>query len=176
MKKLIPVIISGFLVSLMITSCGWHLRSSGHTAALAAINQIHIDGDQKNQLYRFVSRSLKSSNIAITENSKEAEITIRLINQRSISRSASVNSSARVSELHITELVDVEIVTADGKVLLPKTTLSREKFFNYNEGNVSTNAEEQKILKREMMNDLARKIINILNSMLTKTSQYATES
>lgn len=159
----------------MITGCGWHLRNSGDIANLAGINQIHIDGDQKNQLYRFVSRSLKSSNIAITENPKEAEITIRLINQRATSRAASVSSSARISELHITELVDVEIVTADGKVLLPKITLSREKFFNYNEDNVSTNAEEQKILKREMMTDLARKIINLLNSMLKKTSQYATE-
>jgi LPS-assembly lipoprotein len=175
MKKLISVIVSGFLASLIITGCGWHLRSSSDTAALATINQIHIDGDQKSQLYHFVSRSLESSNVTITENPKEAEITVRLINQRSTSRSASVNSSTRVSELHITELVDVQIVTADGKVLLPKTTLSREKFFNYNEANASTNTEEQKILKREMMTDLARKIINLLNSILKGTSHYAPE-
>ena len=130
MKKLITLIISGFLISLLLNGCGWHLRNSGTAQIsdggtaqiLGDARKLYVDGDQKSLLYRSVIKSLEHSNVNIAENSKSADIVITLINQRSKSRTATVSSSARVSELEITELVDIIISTGNGKILLPKTT------------------------------------------------------
>ena len=161
---------------MLLNGCGWHLRNSGTTQVLGNIGQLYVNGDQKSLLYRSIIKSLKYSNVSIAENSKAAEIVITLINQRSKSRTATVSSSARVSELEITELVDITISTGNGKILLPKTTLSREKFFTYNEDNVSTNDEENKILKREMARGLAKTIILRLNATLKMINKNEPES
>jgi outer membrane lipopolysaccharide assembly protein LptE/RlpB len=116
------------------------------------------------------------NNVGIADTSATAGIIITLINQRSKSRTATVSSSARVSELQIIELVDIIISTGNGEILLPKTTLRREKFFTYNEDNVSTNNEENKMLKREMTKKLAKNIIRRLNATIKMINQNEPES
>jgi len=168
MKKLTLLVISILLTSAVTAGCGWHLRDA--VQVIGDIGQVHLDGDQNSQLYRSVAKSLKSSNVIITEISSEAEIIIRLTNQSSTSRTASVSASARVSELEVTESVDIMIVTGDGNVLLA-TTISKEKVFQYNEDNVSTNDEEHGMLKREMIRDLSNTIVRRLNATLRQTEK-----
>ena len=184
MKKLTTLIISGFLISLLLNGCGWHLRNSGTAQILGdgtaqilgEVGKLYVDGDQKSLLYRSVIKFLEYSNVNIAENSKSAEIVITLVNQRSKSRTATVSSSARVSELEIIELVDIIISTGNGKILLPKTTLSKEKFFTYNENNVSTNDEENKMLQREMTRGLAKNIVRRLNATLKMINKNEPQS
>ena len=184
MKKLTTLIISGFLISLLLNGCGWHLRNSGTAQIsdggtaqiLGDVGKLYVDGDQKSLLYRSVIKFLEYSNVNIAENSKSAEIVITLVNQRSKSRTATVSSSARVSELEIIELVDIIISTGNGKILLPKTTLSKEKFFTYNENNVSTNDEENKMLQREMTRGLAKNIVRRLNATLKMINKNEPQS
>ena len=63
-----------------------------------------------------------------------------------------------------------------GKYYWPKTTLRREKFFTYNEDNVSTNNEENKMLQREMTRKLARNIILRLNATIKTMNRNEPES
>ena len=87
-----------------------------------------------------------------------------------------MSSSARVSELQIIELVDIIISTGNGEILLPKTTLRGEKFFTYNEDNVSTNNEEEKMHRREMTRKLAKNIIRRLSATIKMMDQNEPES
>ena len=176
MKKLISVAVLSILVCSFLVGCGWHLRGAGTAQVLGNIGQVFVSGDENTLLYRSVIKSLKFSNVGIADTSATAEIIITLINQRSKSRTATVSSSARISELQIIELVDVIISTGNGEVLLPKTTLRREKFFTYNEDNVSTNNEENKMLKREMIRKLAKNIIRRLNATIKMMDQNEPES
>jgi|TARA_B110000444_G_scaffold65897_1_gene61753 outer membrane lipopolysaccharide assembly protein LptE/RlpB len=176
MKKLISIAVLSTLICSFLVGCGWHLRNAGTAQVLGNIGQVFISGDESSLLYRTVIKSLKFSNVGIADTSEKAGIVITLINQRSKSRTATVSSSARVSELQITELVDIIISTGNGEVLLPKTTLRREKFFTYNEDNVSTNNEENKMLQREMTRKLARNIILRLNATIKTMNRNEPES
>lgn len=176
MKKLTSVAVLSILVCSFLVGCGWHLRSAGTAQMLGNIEQVYVSGDESSLLYRSIIKSLKLSNVGIADSSSTAEIIITLINQRSKSRTATVSSSARVSELQIIELVDIIISTGNGEILLPKTTLRREKFFTYNEDNVSTNNEENKMLKREMTKKLAKNIIRRLNATIKMINQNEPES
>jgi outer membrane lipopolysaccharide assembly protein LptE/RlpB len=176
MKKLTSVAVLSILVCSFLVGCGWHLRSSETAQMLGNIEQVYVSGDESSLLYRSIIKSLKLSNVGIADTSATAGIIITLINQRSKSRTATVSSSARVSELQIIELVDIIISTGNGEILLPKTTLRREKFFTYNEDNVSTNNEENKMLKREMTKKLAKNIIRRLNATIKMINQNEPES
>jgi outer membrane lipopolysaccharide assembly protein LptE/RlpB len=176
MKKLTSVAVLSILVCSFLVGCGWHLRSAGTAQMLGNIEQVYVSGDESSLLYRSIIKSLKLSNVGIADTSATAGIIITLINQRSKNRTATVSSSARVSELQIIELVDIIISTGNGEILLPKTTLRREKFFTYNEDNVSTNNEENKMLKREMTKKLAKNIIRRLNATIKMINQNEPES
>jgi outer membrane lipopolysaccharide assembly protein LptE/RlpB len=176
MKKLTSVAVLSILVCSFLVGCGWHLRSAETAQMLGNIEQVYVSGDESSLLYRSIIKSLKLSNVGIADTSATAGIIITLINQRSKNRTATVSSSARVSELQIIELVDVIISTGNGEILLPKTTLRREKFFTYNEDNVSTNNEENKMLKREMTKKLAKNIIRRLNATIKMINQNEPES
>ena len=176
MKKLTSVAVLSILVCSFLVGCGWHLRSAGTAQMLGNIEQVYVSGDESSLLYRSIIKSLKLNNVGIADTSATAGIIITLINQRSKNRTATVSSSARVSELQIIELVDIIISTGNGEILLPKTTLRREKFFTYNEDNVSTNNEENKMLKREMTKKLAKNIIRRLNATIKMINQNEPES
>jgi LPS-assembly lipoprotein len=166
MRKLMSVTMVGFLVFSILQGCGWHLRGTANAEVLDNIGKVYVIGEEGSLLYLSITKSLKFSNVEIADNPVEAAAIITLINQRSESRTATVSSSARVSELQITELVDIIITSGSGEILLPKTTLTREKYFTYNEDNVSTNNEENKMLKREMTRALAKNIIRRLNAVV----------
>ena len=168
MKKLIHTAITGLLMSVMVTGCGWHLRGEGQIES--NISSVHLSGqNEQSDFYRSLVRSLKANDVTIAESSAKAQFSIIALNQRSTRRTATVSSGARVSEYQLTELVDVLIVAADGTQLLPKTTLSTERFFDFDENDVQSKNEEAELLKREMIDDLVRQIIRRLSAVSNRT-------
>ena len=169
MKKLFRTSANLLIVLLMTTvvaSCGWHLRGSGQK--VNNISSVHISGvDKKHDFYRTLSRTLEASKVTIADSHTEAQYRIVLTNLKSDRRTATVSSSARVSEYQLTELVDVMIFASDGRQVLPRTTMRSERFFDYDENDVQSKSEETKLLKKEMMNDLVNQVIRRLNAIST---------
>lgn len=174
MKKLIHTAVASILMTVMITSCGWHLRGSGQ--AVNNISSVHISGpDKKSDFYRTLSRSLKASKVIITGSHTEAKYRIVATKLRSERRTATVSSSARVSEYQLTELVDVTIFAADGRQLMPKTTMSTERFFDFDENDVQSKNDEAELLKKEMINDLAQQVIRRLNAVSNRSNSSTSQ-
>ena len=178
MKKLINTTALSLLMVLLaitVTSCGWHLRGSGQT--VNNISSVHISGvDKKSDFYRALSRSLEASKVTITDSHTEAKYRIVLANLRSDRRTATVSSSARVSEYQLTELVDVLIFAADGRQVLPRTTMRIERFFDFDENDVQSKNEEAQLLKKEMTDDLVRQIIRRLNAISNRSNTSTSDA
>ena len=174
MKKLIYTAIASTLMTVMLSSCGWHLRGSGQLDS--NISSVHISGaNKKSDFYRTLSRSLKANKVVITDSHTEAEYRIVTLNQKSERRTATVSSGARVSEYQLTELVDVVIFAASGTQLLPRTTLRVERFYDFDENDVQSKSEEAALLKKEMINDLAQQVVRRLNAVSRRSSSSTSQ-
>lgn len=174
MKKMIHAAIASLLMAVMVTSCGWQLRGTGQLAS--NISSVHISGaNKKNDFYRILSRSLKANKVVITDSHTEAEYRIVTLNQRSERRTATVSSGARVSEYQLTELVDIVIFAANGTQLLPRTTLRVERFYDFDENDVQSTSEEETLLKKEMINDLAQQTIRRLNAASKRSNSSTSQ-
>lgn len=174
MKKQIHTTVSSLMIALLmavtVTSCGWHLRGSEGQLA-NNVSSVHISGpNRQSDFYRALTRSLKAQNVEIADSHTEAQYRIVTSKQRSERRTATVSSSARVSEYQLTELVDVIIFAADGSQVLPRTTMRTERFFDFDENDVQSKNEEENLLKREMLDDLVRQIINRLSALSSRPS------
>ena len=163
------------LMTTVVASCGWHLRGSGQK--VNNISSVHISGiDKKSDFYRTLSRSLEAGKVTIADSHSEAKYRIVLTNKRSDRRTATVSSSARVSEYQLTELIDVMVFAANGRQVLPRTTMRTERFFDYDENDVQSKSEESKLLKKEMTDDLVRQIIRRLNAISNRSSSAADDT
>ena len=162
---------------LLVTSCGWHLR--GHNSQLTAIESVHISAaNRQSQLVEILKRQLIANDITVEENASDARYGIVILDQRGSRRVATINTSARVSEYRLVEEVDVVILDSSGKNVLPSTTLSSEKVYEFDEDNVHAKDDEANLLKTEMHHALVRQILARLRLISTKAAggNDATES
>ncbi len=165
--------LTALLLTFILASCGWHLR--GYEAGLDHIESVHIRSENVGvDLLDHLARRLAASNVTTTANATEARYSILLQDQDSRRRVASLSGSARVSEYRLTEEVDLVVFNAAGEQLLPRTTLSSEQVFEFDEDNVHARDDEEQRLKSEMHEALARQIIARLRIAASKSVSPAT--
>ena len=149
------------LSAVLLTGCGWHLR--GQMDAMEGVQSVHISGHNlQSELIHTLKPDLQAIDVSTVANATDAQYSIVILDERSERRTATVSASARVAEYRLTEEVDLLILATDGTQLLPRTTLSVERVFEFDEDNVLANDDEAALLKREMRNNLARQIIDRL--------------
>lgn len=166
MKKLSCLLISGLLVAATLSGCGWHLRG---TAQVNNISSVHISAAQRHDdLYGALSRALQANKVEVLRNATGAQYNIVILEQKSKRRTASVSVSARVSEYQLTEEVTILILDASGRTLLPRSTLTTERYFDFDENDVQSKDAESDLLRREMRDDLVRQIITRLDAVANR--------
>lgn len=178
MKRFFCLTITGLLVATIVTGCGWRLRGTG---VVENVSSVHISSQGRfGDFYQALSRSLQASNISVVENATNAQYNIVILDQRSLRKTASVSVTVRVSEYQLTEEVTIMILAANGQPLLQRTTLSTERFFDFDENDVQSKEDEANLLRREMQSDLIRQIISHLNAVANRSTTVsgtdATES
>ncbi len=169
MKKLIRIAIASLLMATIVTGCGWHLRGTGQVAD--GISSVHISAqDRHSEFYRSLERTIKTNGITVAENATEAQYSIVTLNNKSTRRTSTVSGGARVSEYQLTESVDILILAADGTQLIPRTTLSTTRYFDFDENEVQSKEVEVELLKKEMHRDLVQQITRRLNAVNNRSA------
>ncbi len=159
----------GLACSLLLVSlsgCGWHLRGADFMPA--DLRTLHISTrDPSSDFTEMLRRSIKAAGVKIPDNATDAQYALVILNEKSESRTASVNASARVSELQLTETVEFLILNHEGDTLIPATTVISERIFEYNENNVLATDDERALIISEMHRDLVHRIFNRFRQLKT---------
>ena len=152
------------LVTLTVTSCGWHLRGKGMIPeGLESLYVVSRDPDGK--LSRDLSRALTRAGVTVPDIEADAQLTLIILRERSMVRVASVSEQARVSEQELTEQAEFTVVDPNGETRLAKSLVSVERIFEYDEGNVLATQDERELIRREMRRDLVNQILNRLRQL-----------
>lgn len=175
MKNLVRASLIAMLIASLTTSCGWHLR--GSTDVASTIDSVHVSARNiHGDLVRELTRTLINNDVMVPKSATEAQFSIVLLKQSSKQRTATVSASARVSEYRLTEEVSFLILAADGTTLLPDTTVSAERVYEFDENSVLAKEDEKRQLQREMRGDLIRQIMNRLNAISRRAAAAPPES
>ena len=152
-------------VSLLLGSCGFHLRGTGlssniESVGITAQRQVSIDDELRRNL-----------GYAGVEVSKDAELVVSLLGERSLRRSVSVTEQARTAEYELTMEVQYQISKGSGhsgtgeKMLLPPRWIQSQRNYRFDRFNIIGSSEEQALLEKDMRNDLAQQIIRSLDAV-----------
>ncbi len=158
-----PFKLSAILLLLTLSACGWQLRGTGGEAT---IDRLYVKANNANSPFvRVLERYLRGSGIELVDSASDAEYSLKIVKEKSKSRTATVSASARISERLLEEQVEYLVTRSDGSMAIKRSTASVERIYEYNEDNVLATEDEAQLLKNEMYIDLARQISNRLRHL-----------
>lgn len=159
-----PFLAAALAATLALGGCGWQLRGAGMIPEDLKI--LHVESkDPSGSLTRDLTRALESAGVEVPESAANSDMSLVILQERSLMRVAAVNENARVSEQELIEEASFMIVTKAGEQLVPPSTVTTERVFEYNEDNVLATQDERDLIRAEMRRDLVSQMLNHLRQL-----------
>ncbi len=151
-----------FIISLALltTACGWHLR--GAIVLPDDFKNLYISNQASPSLAQDVGNILRSAGVEIVDSRIDAQYTLHLLEQRNDKRTAGVGGDGLANAYELFTEVDYKIVGQNGLELVPQSTATAIRSYNFETGQVLSANEEEKILRKEMNNDIVQQIARSL--------------
>lgn len=137
----------------------------GHVALPTQLQPLHIIGAPGSTLVATVQQQLESANIDVTDTLSEARYVLSISNEAHDRRTLSVGNDNRAAEYQLIESAQIELRAKDDVVLIEPTTLSERRILRYNADNVLSSRSEEQLLRREMQQNLASKLLRQLGAV-----------
>lgn len=148
-------------LTLMLNACGFHLRNS--ISLPADVEPIYIEG-ASNKLYVALRNSLSASGIELSEDSESANHILSITKQVQDKRSSALGEGARVIEYLLIETISFELQNKAGNIVFGPSTISERNAMENDANKVVSSQQEEQILRKEMQQNLANKILRQLQT------------
>ena len=146
MKRLVCGVM--ILVSLVLTGCGFHMRGSMDEKLLPSqLKAIHVEGDDRSDIYRLVTTRLRHSGVKLVDSSDEVPV-LNLGNISVSNSAASLDNRSQVVEY-------VMLFNTDYSITLPHKPLQKfsarfSRVFLNKSSQALASSREQAQLRNEM--------------------------
>lgn len=161
MKKLITAVLLSALTTTLLSACGWHLR--GFSSVPINLDRVYLTAqDSHGALITELKRALQSNKVQVTNASADAQYTIELSNEKTERRTVSVGNNALAAEYELNMSMDYRILNPAGEVVAPLVTATTYRAYTFDINAVVAKAEEERLIEREMRNNLVQQVLRRL--------------
>lgn len=160
------------LLTLTVGACGFQLRDN--VSLPDGIEPIYLAGDKQDQLFIELSNLLTASGVQLTEEAHQANHQLLILKSEKDKRTASLGSGARVAEYLLIETVSFEMLDKKGQAVFGPVTLSERKIMQNDPNKVVSSQQEETLLRKEMLQNLAAKIARQVGSFNYKKAPQKT--
>jgi len=145
----------------VLPSCGWQLRDT--QLVPSTLGTLYLSSSDRNStLITELERALNINGIRVIGNKAVADYSVIIVDHRQNSRTASINPSGRVAEYQLNEDVDFIITDAQGNEMIPLSTASVERVYEFNEDDILSSTNESRSVRNRMHEEIVRQILNRL--------------
>ena len=157
--------ISAALMLACLAACGFQLRG----ATPLHFKTVYVDAPvatyQRNTLAERLRSLLSASGTQLTATQKDAELTVKLGEEKRAKTILSLTSAGRVAEYRLELNLDYEAQDAGGKERLPATQIRFIRDLTYDDNQYTAKAAEEDFLYRSMEEDAAQQIMRHLRRL-----------
>ena len=147
----------------LLSACGFQLR--GNVDLPLGVEPIYIGGiDKTSQLAVELRNLLTSSGIQLSDQAADANYQLNVLNSLSTKRSTALGERALIIEYQLIETVNFELLNKNGQRVFGPNKITERKIMPNDPNKIVSANEEEKILRREMLQNLAAKIARQLQS------------
>lgn len=159
-------VLSVLIVSL--SACGYHLRGGGVSGSVGVKN-IYLEGGSPELRDQF-SLMVKTSHRKLVKSPKEANIVVKVVEDRIYRRVLSLSERGRSNEYEINYRLDYEL-NHSGKTLLAGEPLEiRREYFN-DQIDIIAKDNEEKVIRNEMYQQAVQSLVDRANVLLEANSK-----
>ena len=151
------------LTTLTISACGFQLRGAADLPA--GVEPIYISGlNSSSQLGVEMRNLLNAYGVDLTTEATEANYQLVISDQYTDRRAATLGEGARVAEYQLIERVSFELRNEKGVTVFGPNRITERKIVPNDPNKVVSTAEEERIIRREMLQRLAAKVARQIQS------------
>ncbi|MEJ2385175.1 MAG: LPS assembly lipoprotein LptE [Xanthomonadales bacterium] len=147
----------------LLGACGFQLRGAGGLPPEMAMTELVIE-DPHSALARRLRTLLEQSGVQLVGGSSATAV-LEIPQNRVTTDVLTIADNARVREYRISHTVQFRLMDADGRELMGLQTLRQAREISFDEQKILASSREQEYLKRDLAEDLARLIVNRLESV-----------
>lgn len=158
------------LAVLLLAGCGFHLRGSGQISTqleLLHVTSINAYGELVQKLESVLTRS----GVSIERDKSLAPFSLHIISERNSRRVATTTSRKTVAEYELRLLVEFQLESRDGDLIIPPSSLVTERVYTLDQTNLVGSNEEEQLLKEEMQDEIIEQIIRRVEAVTRVTSR-----
>lgn len=144
----------------LLAGCGFHLR--GSVELPPEWRTLHLGGANPNgELTSALRAGFESNGVALT-GPGAANYRLELGEERFERRNLTIGGNARAAEFELVMTTSLRVSDSAGRELLPRTELSTRKVMTHDPENVAGKAEESRLLRREMREELILQLLRLV--------------
>ena len=151
------------LLPLLLAACGFQLRGDADLPEEMARTHMAID-DPYSTLARRVQTMLEQNGVKFVAPGQATAI-LEIPENRVLTQVLTIADNARVREYRISHTVQFRLTDADGNELMEMQTFRQTREISFDEQKILASSREQEYLKEDLAENLARQMVNRLESI-----------
>jgi LPS-assembly lipoprotein len=153
-----------FLISLLLTGCGFHLR--GQTTFAPPLQRIYIKTQAPySELTHNLRQYFQMSNIYVANSPSDASSILEIISENTSQQLVGVSGTQQTRQYNLTLSVTFAVTKPNGQVLVIPETLSETRVLPISSGQILGGSNEATALFQLMRRAIVFDIMNRLSSM-----------
>ena len=159
-----------WLAMLVSAGCGFQLRT---WELASAFETVRIEADHGVDLDLDLGRALESAGVRLVDS--EADVVVRLSDQRDDWRSVSVTQGARTAEYELALQVRFQVTDQEGNELAGRV-LRSERVARLDRDNLVGSSDERRLLAAEARTDLVGRMVRTLDALSRRSEPADADS
>ena len=150
------------IMALLLASCGFHLRGQ----AALPFESIYVQTSGPSAFASQLARAVRAgSKTRITDNPKDAQVTLQVIAEVRERAILSLSGSGRVREITLRYRVSYRLYDQQNKEYIPPSEILLRRDLSYSDTDVIAKEQEEGLLYRDMQSDAVQQLVRRLQVM-----------
>lgn len=161
MKKIFRCTLTCIALAATLSGCGWHLRGAPNNFPPGS--QLYISAeDPRTDIAGELTRLLQNAGLPMAESPLEADYALTIHKEVERKRTVSVDAKGRASEYELITSAIYSVRDGNGRTLLNNAEADVYRTLEWNDSEVVSKGEEERLLREEMRRELIGRIIDRL--------------
>lgn len=148
---------------LLLAACGFQLRGDADLPEEMAKTHMAVD-DPYSTLARRVQTMLEQNGVKFVGPSQATAI-LEIPENKVVTQVLTIADNARVREYRVSHTVQFRLVDSNGDELMEMQTMRQTREISFDEQKILASSREQEYLKEDLAENLARQMVNRLESI-----------
>ena len=149
------------ILAVSLSACGWHLRGAPKNFPPGSKLYITTE-DPRSELAESITRLLQTSGLPLADNPLDADFTLTIHKETEKKRTVSVDGQGRASEYELITSAEYSVQDRNGRDLLTQAKADVYRTLEWDDAEVVSKGEEERLQREEMRRELISRIIDRL--------------